>query len=401
MSLHNSPSGYGSAVRALHWLTALLILTALGLGLYLEDQPTTTDAEVARAAALYSLHKTIGVAVFFVALARILWATGQTKPRPLHPERRLETFLGEFVHGALYGAMVVMPLSGWIGHAATTGFAPILWPFGQSLPFVPKSPALAELLATVHVIASKVLIVTLILHVAGALKHALIDRDATLSRMISGSGPLPPAAGPTGHGAPIAALAVWAVIVAGGLALGLNRPAEAPAALDETAAAPATASASAGNWAVETGTIAFTVRQMGAEVAGTFTGWTADIAYDEASRTGSIRVIMPLSGMSLGAVTQQAAGPEFFDIAAHPEASFAADIADKAGQLTATGTLALRGKEVPVELPFDLAITGDKAEVTGAVTLDRRDFGMGPSYPDETTVGFPVRVDIALTAHRK
>jgi len=395
MPLHNSPSGYGSVLRMLHWLTALLILAAIGLGLYLEDQPTTTDAEVARVAALFSLHKTIGVTVFFVALARILWAMRQVRPRALHPERRLETFAAEAVHVALYGAMLAMPLSGWIAHAATTGFAPILWPFGQSLPFVPKSEAVAGIFSTLHGIASKILIVSLILHVAGALKHALIDRDATLVRMISGSGPLPPDA-PHRHGPALLALAVWALVITGGLVIGANRPAE-PAVTPEAAAAEP----GAGNWAVESGTLTFTVRQMGAEVQGSFTGWSADITYDEASRSGAVRVTMPLSGMSLGAVTQQAAGAEFFDVAAHPDATFTADIADKAGQLVASGTLSLRGKDVPVELPFDLALEGDRATMTGKVNLDRRGFGMGPSYPDETTVGFAVIVDVNLNALRK
>lgn len=395
MSLQNSPSGYGSVTRALHWLTALLILTTIALGLYLGGQPIATDTEVARTAALYSLHKTIGVTIFALAWTRILWGLSQTKPRALHPERRVETFLGELVHKALYGAMIVMPLSGWISHAASTGFAPILWPLGQSLPFVPKSLAVAAVFATLHGVASKVLIGSLILHVAGALKHALIDRDATLDRMITGSGPLPPDT-VRGRSPFLAALALWSIVVAGGLALGLNRPAS-----DNRTGTVAATEATAGNWAVESGTLTFTVRQMGAEVRGSLTGWSADITYDEAARSGAVRVSIPLSGMSLGAVTQQAAGPEFFDIATYPQATFRADIADAAGQLVATGTLTLRGKAVPVALPFTLNIDSDKATMTGSVTLDRRDFGMGPSFPDETTVAYAVRVDIAMTAIRQ
>lgn len=395
MSLQNSPSGYGSVTRALHWLTALLILTAIGLGLYLERLPTATEAEVARTAALYSLHKTTGITIFALAGMRILWGVTQTRPRALHPERRLETFLAELVHFTLYAAMIVMPLSGWISHAATTGFAPILWPFGQSLPFVPKSLAVATVFATLHGVASKVLIGSLILHVAGTLKHALVDRDATLARMTTGSGPLPPRTA-RGQGPLLVALALWSAVIAAGVALGLNQsPSDNPSGV---VAATETA---AGNWAVETGTLTFTVRQMGADVRGSLTGWTADITYDETGRSGAVLVTIPLSGMSLGAVTQQAAGPEFFDIATYPQATFKADIADAAGQPVATGTLSLRGRTVPVALPFALTIDGDKATMTGSVTLDRRDFGMGPSFPDETTVAFAVRVDIALTASRR
>jgi polyisoprenoid-binding protein YceI len=140
---------------------------------------------------------------------------------------------------------------------------------------------------------------------------------------------------------------------------------------------------------------------MAAEIEGTIPGWTADIRYDEASRAGRVAVTMPLSGMTLGAVTQQAAGPEFFDIARFPTATFTADIVDANGQLQARGTLALRGKGVPVTLPFALVIKDDIATMSAEVTVDRRDFGMGPSFPDESTVGFPVRIRVTLTARRQ
>ena len=86
-----------------------------------------------------------------------------------------------------------------------------------------------------------------------------------------------------------------------------------------TTAAPASAAA---NWTVETGTLGFVVKQMTAEVKGQFTGWTAAIAFDEATRTGTVDVTIPIAGMTVGSVTPQAAGPEFFDMAKFPTATF-------------------------------------------------------------------------------
>lgn len=396
MALSNTASGYGSISRTLHWLTALFIFTALALGLYLEDQPTGTDAEVARVAALYSLHKTVGLAAFLTALIRILWGISQIRPGHIYPNRRIETFLGDLVHWLLYGALVIMPLSGWITHAATTGFAPILWPFGQSLPFVPKSPELAETFGRVHGFASKILIGALILHVAGALKHAIIDRDATLARMITGRGPLP--AAPDHVKAPgIAAFTIWLAVVLAGL---LITPPPRNAAPVPTTATAAPASAAA-NWTVETGTLGFVVKQMTAEVKGQFTGWTAAIAFDEATRTGNVDVTIPIAGMTVGSVTRQAAGPEFFDMAKFPTATFTGTIAETNGQLTATGPLTIHGIAAPISLPFTLTITGDTAQMSGQVTIDRRTFGIGANYKDETTVAFPVQIDVTLTAKRK
>ena len=66
----------------------------------------------------------------------------------------------------------------------------------------------------------------------------------------------------------------------------------------------------------------------------------------------------------------------------------------------ARGRLTLRGVEVPVALPFRLVIEGDVARMEGALQLDRRDFGMGKSYPDEASVGHAVGVKVVLTAQR-
>lgn len=401
--LSNTPTSYGTLARAFHWLVALLILSAIALGLYGESLPRNAET-IDTLKTLYSAHKTIGVAAFFTALARILWALVQPRPTPLHPERRLETFGAELVHWALYGAMLVMPASGWISHAAQAGFAPILWPFGQTLPFVPQSDAVSHGAEIVHKLSALVLYAALALHVLGALKHVVIDRDATLARMTRGT-----AAGPgkADHSAlaPLLAVMIWAAVIS--FALLVPLPDEEGAAPTAVATAPATPSAAApastaGNWQVTQGTLGFTVKQMGAEVSGSLPNWTADIAYDEATGTGTVTVTIDTTTLVLGSVSDQAKGADFFDTAAHPSATFTAAIARTEGTAhTATGTLTLRGTEVPVVLPFTLTIEGDTATMSGQTTLDRRAFGMGASYPDEATVGFNVGVQIALTATRK
>lgn len=391
MPASNTATSYGSVSRTLHWLTALLIFAAFPLGLIADDMAFDTAEAAAAKAQLFSVHKTLGVAVFFVALARILWALTQTKPVPLHPDNKPETLAAEVVHWALYLALVAVPLSGWIHHAALDGFAPILWPFGQDLPMVPKSETVAALAGSVHWLFTKVLAVSILLHIAGALKHVIIDRDQTMARMTKGA-----SAGKAGHGHSLAPLAIaLAIFAAGGTAAWQMAAAKAPA---EAASAPA--AATGGNWAVQDGALGFTVKQMGADVAASLPVWSAEIDFDEATGTGKVTVQIDTTKLTLGSVTDQAKGPEFFDVANHPGAVFTADIAPAAKDFTATGTLSLRGKQVPVVLPFTLAITGDSAQMQGSVTLDRRDFGMGPSYADEATVGFGVTVTVNLTATR-
>jgi cytochrome b561 len=213
-----SSGGYDAVARAFHWLTALLIGSAALLGLTMTDRPAPTEAAFAELMRLYSIHKTIGVAALFVALARIGWALSRPRPGPLHPERRAETALAAAVHWSLYGAMIVMPVSGWLYSSTAPGYAPIWLPVWQTLPFVPPSEALGDVFRTVHVTSSYVLYGAFGLHLAGVFRHAIADMDATMARMTTGTGPLRPERGPVLLPAAVAG-ALWAATVVAGVAL--------------------------------------------------------------------------------------------------------------------------------------------------------------------------------------
>ena len=211
-------SGYGPAARALHWLSALAILAMIALGLVMVRLPATSEAEVARVFATYSVHKTLGLGVLALAALRIGWTLSHPGPGPLHPERRAEACLARLVHRTLIGAMLVLPVSGLLHHSAAPGFAPILWPFRQTLPLMAADERLALIFASVHRVSGWVLLAALGLHVLGVAKHRFVDRDATLARMVAGSGPAVPPAGPAGA-TRIAAAGLWAATILAGYLL--------------------------------------------------------------------------------------------------------------------------------------------------------------------------------------
>lgn len=408
MSARNTLQQFGWVTRLFHWLTALLILTAFPLGLYANDLPFDTSEALAWKAQVFSLHKTLGVMAFLVAVARILWALGSPHPVPLHPERRAELFLANLVHWLLYLSMLAVPLTGWIHHAAVTGFAPILWPFGQDLPFIPKSEGLAATAAGLHWLFTKLLGVAILLHILGALKHHLIDRDATLRRMTRGEIAPRSIVVPQGSVLPaVAAVAIYALAAGATLLRPAEETATAPAAASPVATAPAPATTVESDlplWQVREGTLGLRVLQMGQEISGGFAGWTAEIHFDPdraEAPLGQVRVTIDTASLTLGSVSDQAKGNDFFNVAAFPQAVFDATIVADGGNYAAEGTLSLRGTEVPVSLPFTLTREGDSARMQGEVTLDRRSFGMGAAYPDESSVGFSVRVLVELTADRQ
>lgn len=401
--LRNTTHTYGSVTKTFHWLTALLILTLIPLGIIANGLPFETSEQLGQKAWLFSLHKTLGITVFFVAILRIFWALIGPKPGLLNANKPMESWLAETIHWLLYASLILVPLTGWIHHSATTGFAPI-WPpisnlTGQSLPLVPKSEAVAHVFASLHIIFERVLVVAFLLHMAGALKHHFIDKDLTLKRMLPGK--TVPDILPAQHHsrAPIySAIAAYIAALGIGTLLGLfNFDHSEPVA-------PKLAEVSS-EWVVQEGKINITVKQLGSEVQGSFSDWTATINFDETSDSnglhGDVEVIISIPSLTLGSVTGQALGADFLSSEQFSTATFKAPINSNGEEFEANGVLSIKGIDVPVNLPFTLEINRNTAKMSGQITLDRTDFNIGTQYPDESSLGFDVQVDVSLTAIRE
>ncbi|MCA0873673.1 cytochrome b/b6 domain-containing protein [Seohaeicola saemankumensis] len=410
MSLTNTTHSYGALAKLFHWTTAVLILALFPLGMIAngmaeglrDPAASVTEAQIAQTVALFSAHKTLGLAVFFIALLRVGWSLTQPRPGLLNAENRVEATLAETIHWLLYGSILLVPLSGWLHHAATTGFAPIRWPFGQSLPLVPKSEGFAELMAGLHLVLQRVLLAAVVLHIAGALKHHVVDRDATLRRMLphGGTAPQPPKQ----HKSlvpPLAALTIWGAAIVVGAGSGLFGHTSAPAAAQaQQDIAPASGGA---GWTVTDGSLGITVTQLGSPVSGQFADWTAAITFEDPAQpgpAGQVDVIVNIASLTLGSVTDQAMGPDYFDASAFPTAIFSADLEKTAQGYLADGTLTIRDQTVPVQMPFQLILDGENAEMTGQLELNRMEFGVGASVTDAATLGFGVDVVVTLTASR-
>jgi len=391
----SATQSYGTITKTFHWLTALLIITVIPLGAIANRLPYETNEQLAFKAQLFSFHKTLGVIIFAVALGRIIWAMTQTKPGSLHPERKIETMLAELVHWLLYISLVAVPLTGWIHHAATEGFAPVLLPISQDLPLVPKDESIAKLFAGLHWVWSKIMVGAILLHVAGALKHQFIDKDVTLKRMWFGQSDSGVSGSHNGGlAAPISALAIYVIATGAGAAAGLYT-----AKSDIVQADLAEVSS---EWTVSTGELGLTVTQFGTPVSGEFEDWTSAITFDENATgvLGAVETTIAIGSLKLGSVTNDALGTDFFNASTFPTAVFAADIVANGDAFLAEGALTIKGITAPITLPFTLTLDGDTAQMASSVVIDRQTFQIGQSMSDESNLAFAVTVDIALTATR-
>ena len=177
MSLTDRDTGYGWLSIAFHWIAAALVVTLFLNGEELEDLARGPERSETLA-----LHVSIGAIAIIVLGARILWRIVQRGPEPPDQPAALK-LLARVVHWALLTVIGVLILSGPV----------IDWSVGRSVDvfglisipsMLPEMRWLHEALEEIHEFASHALIPLLALHVLGALKHLVIDRDGVFQRIL-------------------------------------------------------------------------------------------------------------------------------------------------------------------------------------------------------------------------
>ncbi|GAL15525.1 cytochrome B561 [Vibrio astriarenae] len=161
----------------LHWIIAIAFIGVFALGLYMVDLPRSPDKFQ-----LYDIHKSIGFLILLVAIIRIIWRVKEGAIPPASPMPAWQEKLGKAVHGMLMLATLAMPLSGIL---MSMGGGRAIEVFGvQVIAAGEKMPMLQETASTIHGMAVYVLVALFVLHGVGALKHQLIDKDGTITRML-------------------------------------------------------------------------------------------------------------------------------------------------------------------------------------------------------------------------
>lgn len=168
---------------SLHWIVGWTIMGLLALGIYMEEND---------AYHLYGLHKSLGALIFIVIVIRAWRRVRQGWPKPVSDYTRMEQLLSKITHYVLLIGSVLIPLSGLV---MTIAGGRGLEVFGLEVIGANIDPAnpdktlpliapLAGIAHQMHGVVSNLVIVALVLHIIGALKHHVIDKDNTLKRML-------------------------------------------------------------------------------------------------------------------------------------------------------------------------------------------------------------------------
>lgn len=163
--------------RALHWLTAMTIFIALPLGFSLSGaSPAMMDT-------LYRAHWSFGLLALCLAVLRVANRISGDHPGEYAELTRFEATLSSVIHKALYVLIVAVPMGGWAGKSAYGGAITVFGLFDMP-PLLAQNTEIGERILAVHGVMAKLLSLCIILHIAGALKHAFVNRDGVLRRMM-------------------------------------------------------------------------------------------------------------------------------------------------------------------------------------------------------------------------
>ena len=173
---------YSPAQKALHWTIALLIAVMVPVGIsmanFMEPGTALTNA-------FYESHKSIGLVVFGLALARIAvrWRRGAPPLVPGLPSWQRAAARGS--HLALYILIVLVPIFGWAATSTCCAPVKLFWTVPVTLPLEGGMDA-AKPIFRVHYTLAFTLVGLVLIHAGAALHHHFIRRDRTLVRMWPG-----------------------------------------------------------------------------------------------------------------------------------------------------------------------------------------------------------------------
>ena len=180
--MRDTAAGYGWMSIGLHWLASAAVAALLGLGLGTDALPDGPER-----AERVALHVGLGALAALPLLLLVGWRLARGFPAPLEGSR-WQRALAVAVHYALLAAIAVMattgPLIAWSGGGAIDvfGIASLPSPFG-------RQDGLRAVLMPVHAVTAKAILVLLAVHLAGVMKHVMVDHVPAFRMAAPPAGP--------------------------------------------------------------------------------------------------------------------------------------------------------------------------------------------------------------------
>jgi cytochrome b561 len=170
-------SRFDGVSLGLHWASVVLIAA-----LFASAWSLALAQDGGASAAILTLHRSVGVSLWVLALVRLGWRL-RFAVRPALPADmpQLQKAAAAVSEGALYVLMLIQPLTG-LAQSVTRGRPFQLFVF-QAPRLMTRDKGLTGLFHNIHELGAWLLLSLIGLHIAAALFHGLVRRDGVLQSM--------------------------------------------------------------------------------------------------------------------------------------------------------------------------------------------------------------------------
>ena len=170
---------YTVTARAFHWISAIMVFALFGLGVWMR----TLDYYHPWYQPAPDLHKSAGILLVVLILARLVYRLYQRPPAPLTTHKPWEVKLAHATHFLLYGALAVIFVSGYL-IATSEGRGIMVFDLFSVPALIEPFTDQEDIAGEIHEWVAYGLMGLVGLHIIGALKHKFIDKDDTVKRML-------------------------------------------------------------------------------------------------------------------------------------------------------------------------------------------------------------------------
>jgi cytochrome b561 len=175
-----APPAYTITARILHWVTAVLILSTIPLGLIIANDWGGPLQEF-----LYDLHRSVGALIIPLIVLRLICRWANPPLRLPDDIPAIQRYAAHATHWGLYALLLVQPAVGWMATSAYR--APIkIFSLFELPPIWPENRVVSEQMFSIHGLIGMVIAGLVAAHIGGALYHHFVRKDRVLMRMITG-----------------------------------------------------------------------------------------------------------------------------------------------------------------------------------------------------------------------
>jgi len=177
---------YSTAARHFHWWTVALLLIQVPVGLYMVYRGAATNFD-ALTNTLYSSHKTFGLVILALVVARLIYRFAHGAPADEPTLEWWQKAASHATHWSLYLLLILVPIVGWLGislYGATEVFGI------TSIPaLVAQNTEAAGPVLMLHKYLAYLTVALVAMHVGAAVVlHYFIRGDGVLARMLPWAG---------------------------------------------------------------------------------------------------------------------------------------------------------------------------------------------------------------------